>query len=251
MHTIAVANQKGGVAKTTTTITLGHALSELGLRVLLVDMDPQGHLAEGFNISSEEVEADISSVLEGETDIRDIIRNVRPNLDIAPSNILLSAVEAKLFLKHRREDKLKNALASLNGDYDVCLIDCPPSLGLLTVNALSTSDEVLIPMSCEFYSMLGVGLLLQTIEDMRTELNPDLHLLGILPTRATRTIHSREVIERTRAELDGQAHVFEHVVPESVRFREAAAAGMTILEYAPDVPGAHAYRQLAKELTHG
>ncbi len=251
MLKIAVANQKGGVAKTTTAITLGHAMSEMGKRVLLVDMDPQGHLAEGFGMPSEDIDLEMSAVLNGDAQITDIIHNIRPNLDLAPSNIRLSAVEAKLFLKHRREDKLKNALRAVEDRYQVILIDCPPSLGLLTVNALSAVDKVLIPMACEFFSMLGVSLLLQTIEDMRAELNPGLTVLGILPTRATRTIHSREVIQRTQAELDGHVHVFGTVIGESVRFREATALGQTILEYAPDIAGARAYRQLAQELCHG
>lgn len=248
MRRIAVANQKGGVAKTTTVINLGHALAELGQRVLLIDMDPQGHLAEGFGIPAEQLPLEISAVLDGRAQLQEIIRTVRLGLDLAPSNIRLSALEAKLFLKPRREDKLKQALQGIDGLYDFVLIDCPPSLGLLTVNALSAADEILIPMSCEFYSMLGVALLLQTIEDMRVELNPNLRVLGILPTRATRTIHSREVVQRTRRELDNQVHVFDTLISDSVRFREASALGKTIHEHAPNLDGAKAYRQLAEEI---
>lgn len=248
MRKVVVANQKGGVAKTTTTINLAHALAELGHNVLMVDMDPQGHIAEGFGMPAQDFEKDVSMVLDGEMTLKEAIYNVRPNLDLVPSNIFLSSVEAKLFLKTRREDKLKQALGTLNGEYDIALIDCPPSLGLLTVNALSAADDVLIPMTAEFYSMLGVGLLLQTIDDMRAELNPELQVLGILPTKTNRTIHSKEVIRRTRRELKDQVRVFNIVIRDSVRFREAAAMGQTILEYSPDHHGARAYRQLAKEL---
>lgn len=248
MRKIVIANQKGGVAKTTTLINLGHALAERGERVLLVDMDPQGHVAEGFGISGADLTLDMSNVLDGQARITDTIHNVRQNLDLVPSNIYLSSVEAKMFVMTRREDKLKKALGELNGEYSVVLIDSPPSLGLLTVNALSAADDVLIPMTAEYYSMLGVSLLLQTIDEMRLELNPDLNVLGILPTKTNRTIHSREVIQRTRRELKGTVRVFDIVIKDSVRFREAAALGQTILEYAPNHDGAIAYRRLAQEL---
>ena len=251
MFTLAVSNQKGGSAKTTTTINLGAALAVLGKRVLLVDTDPQGHLAEGFGIAAGALDKELSLVLDGKLSLPEIIINVRPNLDLAPSNIRLSYLEAMLFSKHRREDKLKNALATAKTNYDIAIIDCPPSLGLLTVNALSAADSVLVPMVCEFYAMLGVGLLLDVIEEMRVELNPSLTILGILPTRLNRTIHAREVMERTKAELEGRVKVFEPAVDESVRFKEAVAAGKTIFEYAPNVKGAEAYRNLAKEIADG
>jgi len=248
MATLAISNQKGGSAKTTTTINVGAGLALLGKRVLLVDTDPQGHLAEGFGLSSGALEKEISLVLDGKLSLTEIIVNLRPNLDLAPSNIRLSYLEALLFTRHRREDKLKNAIEPARQVYDLILIDCPPSLGLLTVNALSAADQVLIPMVCEFYAMLGVGLLLDVIEDMRAELNPSLKILGILPTRLNRTIHAREVLERTKAELQGRVRIFDPAVNESVRFKEAAAAGQTIFEYAPGIEGAEAYRHLAKEI---
>ena len=251
MPTVAVSNQKGGSAKTTTTINLGAAVALLGKRVLLVDADAQGHLAEGFDLAAGGLDKEISLVLDGKIPLSDIIQTVRPNLDLAPSNIRLSYLEASLFTRHRREDKLKNALAEAKRDYDLILIDCPPSLGLLTVNALSAAERVLIPMVCEFYAMLGVGLLLEVIEDMRVELNPSLDILGVLPTRLNRTIHAREVLQRTKRELKDRVTVFEPPVNESVRFKEAAAAGKTIFEYAPDIQGAEAYRNLAKEIVDG
>ncbi len=248
MPVVAISNQKGGSAKTTTVINVGAGLVELGKRVLLVDTDPQGHLAEGFGISSGGLERELSSVLDGKDSLAEIIVNVRANLDLAPSNIRLSYIEALLFTRHRREDKLKNAIEPARGEYDFILIDCPPSLGLLTVNALSAADYVLIPMVCDFYAMLGVGLLLDVIDDMRAELNTSLGIIGILPTRMNRTVHAREVLERTRVELQGRVRVFEPPVNESVRFKEASAAGQTIFEYAPAIEGAEAYRQLAKEI---
>jgi len=251
MSILAVSNQKGGSAKTTTAINLGAAVAALGKRVLLVDTDPQGHLAEGFAIAAGALDKELSLVLGGKLSLTEIITNIRPNLDLAPSNIRLSYVEASLFTRHRREDKLKNALAEVRNDYDIVIIDCPPSLGLLTVNALSAAECVLVPMVCEFYAMLGVSLLLEVIEDMRAELNPSLRILGILPTRLNRTIHAREVLERTKAELKDRVKVFEPAVNESVRFKEAVAAGKTIFEYAPDIQGAEAYRNLAKEIADG
>lgn len=251
MTTLAVANQKGGSAKTTTTINLGAALAAFDRRVLLVDTDPQGHLAEGFGIASGSLDKEISLVLDGKVTMAEIVINVRPNLDLAPSNIRLSYLEALLFTRHRREDKLKNSLESARNQYDIIVVDCPPSLGLLTVNALSAADCVLIPMVCDFYAMLGVSLLLDVIEEMRIELNPSLRILGILPTRLNRTIHAREVLERTKAELVGRVRVFEPAVNESVRFKEAIAAAKTIFEYAPNLEGAEAYRSLAKEIING
>jgi chromosome partitioning protein len=249
--TLAVSNQKGGSAKTTTAINLGAAIANLGKRVLLVDTDPQGHLAEGFGLAAGALDRELSLVLDGKLSLSEIIVTIRPNLDLAPSNIRLSYLEASLFTRHRREDKLKNALAAAKNSYDIIIIDCPPSLGLLTVNALSAAESVLIPMVCDFYTMLGVGLLLDVIEEMRVELNPSLRILGILPTRFNRTVHAREVLERTKLELRDRVKVFEPAVNESVRFKEAAAAGKTIFEHAPDVKGAEAYRNLAKEIADG
>ncbi len=249
--TLAVSNQKGGSAKTTTALNLGAAIAILGKRVLLVDTDPQGHLAEGFGLPAGALDRELSLVLDGKLSLPEIIITVRPNLDLAPSNIRLSHLEASLFSRHRREDKLKNALAAIKNNYDITIIDCPPSLGLLTVNALSAAESVLIPMVCDFYTMLGVGLLLDVIEEMRVELNPSLRILGILPTRLNRTIHAREVLERTKLELKDRVKVFEPAVNESVRFKEAVAAGKTIFEHAPDIKGAEAYRNLAKEIADG
>jgi chromosome partitioning protein len=246
---IAVANQKGGVAKTTTVIHVGAALAELERRVLLVDLDPQGHLAEGFGLVSDRLEAEISDVLEGSKKMGEIIiPSLRYNLDLAPSNIRLSDMELTLVNLRFREYKLKRALEPIVGRYDYILLDCPPSLGLLTVNALIAADSVLIPMASEYYSMLGVSLLINTINTIRREANPDLAVLGIVHTHHKRTIHAREVVQRTKDELGGQIRVFETPINDSTRFAEAAGQGKTVFETAPDIEGAEAYRAIAKEI---
>lgn len=248
MRIIAIANQKGGSAKTTTTINLGAALALQKKRVLLVDMDPQGHLAEGFGIPAESVEKDISLVLEKKARLTEVIQNLRPKLDLAPSNILLSQTEAVLFTKTRREDRLKAALQQLSQEYDFVLIDCPPSLGLLTVNCLAAAQEVLITMAAEYYALLGVGLLLNTLEDLREELNPDLKILGIVATRVTRTTHSRDVLSHVEENLKSRARLLQTQVKEQVALRNCALSGQTIFEFAPDSEAAQSYTALAKEV---
>ena len=247
---IAVANQKGGVAKTTTTIHLGVALAELGKRVLLVDLDPQGHLAEGFGIVSDRLSNEISDVLDGTSRMSEIIiPEVRPNLDLAPSNIRLSDMELTLVNVRFREYKLQRALEPVLRSYDVILLDCPPSLGLLTVNGLISANEVLIVMATEYYAMLGVSLLIKTIDAIRAEANPQLTVRGIIHTHfKSTTHHAKEVVARTKEELGGHMHVFEPPINDSTRFAEASAAGQTVFDLAPDIPGAVAYRKIAKEL---
>jgi chromosome partitioning protein len=248
---IAIANQKGGVAKTTTVIHLGVALAELGKHVLLIDLDPQGHLAEGFGIVSDRLEAEMSDVLDGSRRLTDIIiPNIRPNLDLAPSNIRLSDMELTLVNMRFREHKLKRALDPILSRYDFILLDCPPSLGLLTVNALICAKQVLIPMASEYYSMLGVSLLIKTIDTLSREANPDLSILGIIHTHHKRTIHAREVVSRTKAELGERVRIFETPINDSTRFAEAAGQGSTVFDLAPEIEGAQAYRQIAKEILH-
>jgi chromosome partitioning protein len=248
---IAVANQKGGTAKTTTVIHLGAAIAELGHKTLLVDLDPQGHLAEGFGIVSDRLETEISDVLEGSKRITDIIiPSIRPNLDLAPSNIRLSDMELTLVNLRFREYRLKRSLEPVLPLYDYILMDCPPSLGLLTVNALIAATYVIIPMASEYFSMLGVSLLVKTVATIRNEANPNLSILGILHTHHKRTIHAREVVNRTRAELGEQIHIFELPVNDSTRFKEASGLGKTVFEIAPDIEGALAYRAIAKEIVN-
>jgi chromosome partitioning protein len=249
---IAVVNQKGGVAKTTTTIHLGVALAQLGKRVLLVDLDAQGHLAEGFGIIADKIEHEMSDVFEGSRSLKDIIMpNIRPSLDLAPSNVRLADMELTLVNMRFREAKLKRALEPASPLYDYILLDCPPNLGLFTINALIAANKILIPMATHFWSMLGVSRLLQSIQAIKQEANPSLTLLGIIPTRFTRTVHAREVIDKTKEEIGQQCHIFEHTINESVRFAEATGQGTTVFDIAPDIEGAQAYREIAKEITNG
>jgi chromosome partitioning protein len=251
-NVIAVANQKGGVAKTTTVIHLGAALAEMGKRVLLVDLDPQGHLAEGFGIVSDTLESEMSEVLEGSKRIADIIISaVRPRLDLAPSNIRLSDMELTLVNVRFRELKLKKALEPMLKLYDYIFLDCPPSLGLLTVNALIAANHVLVPMASEYYSMLGVSLLVKTVQTIKTEGNPELSILGIIHTHHKRTVHAREVFTRTREELGNQVHIFETPINDSTRFAEASGQGRTVFEIAPEIEGAKAYWAIAEEIVSG
>jgi chromosome partitioning protein len=246
---IAVANQKGGAGKTVTAIHLAAAIAAMNQRVLLIDMDPQGHVAEHFGLVADQLQTEMSDVIEGSHPIAEvIIPNIRPNLDIAPSNIRLADMELTLVNLRFREFKLQRALEPVIKRYDYILIDCPPNLGLLTVNALMVAKHVIIPMATEYASMLGVSLLINTIQAIRQEANPDLKIMGIVHTRNKHTVHAREVVERTKNELGSQVRIFEPPVNESTRFTEAFGMGKTVFEVAPDLPGAQAYRKIAEEV---
>jgi chromosome partitioning protein len=215
-------------------------------------MDPQGHLGEWFAYTSATLEKEISSVLDTKLALPDILLPVRPKVDLAPSNIRLSYVETLLYTKYRRESRLKDALQSVQDRYDVILIDCPPSLGVLTVNALSAADSVLIPMACEYGSLLGAGLLLQTIDEIKAEINPRLTVRGVVVTRYTRTINAREIYERAKSELGEAVHIYPETIPDTTRMREAFSLGKPLFEHAPDSPAAVAYQRLAEEvIAHG
>jgi chromosome partitioning protein len=246
---IALCNQKGGVGKTTSTINLGAALTEFGRRVLIVDFDPQGALSVGLGMPAHMLERTIYNVIiERSIGIQDaIIRTGVDNLDLLPSNIDLSAAEVQLVAEVGREHTLVRALRPVIDVYDYILIDCQPSLGLLTVNALAAADGVLIPLECEYFSMRGVALLTDTIEKVRERLNPKLEITGILPTMYDpRTVHSREVMARV-VERFGDI-VFDAVINRTVRFPETTVAGAPITEWAPRSAGAKAYRLLAREV---
>jgi len=251
-HVIAMCNQKGGVGKTTTTINLGAALTELGRKVLLVDFDPQGALSVGLGVNPHELELSVYNLLmEPSVTIDDIMLKTNlPGMHLLPSNIDLSAAEVQLVTEVAREQVLGRALAPVMDEYDLVLIDCQPSLGLLTVNALTASHGVLVPLECEFFALRGVALLVQTIEKVRERLNPRLEMEGILATMYdARTVHGREVLARV-VEAFGD-RVFHTVISRTVRFPETTVAGVPITVYDPSSAAAAAYRQLAKEVLAG
>ena len=246
---VALCNQKGGVGKTTSTINLGAALTEFGRRVLLVDFDPQGALSVGLGVQPHQLDRTIYDVLmESSVSLDDVLLKTNiPGMDLVTSNIDLSAAEVQLVNEVAREQTLARALTPALPDYDLVLIDCQPSLGLLTVNALTAADEVVIPLECEFFSLRGVALLIDTIEKVRERLNPRLHIAGILATMYdARTVHGREVFARV-VEAFGDT-VFDTVITRTVRFPETTVAGEPITTWAPSSSGAQQYRALAKEV---
>ena len=246
---VSMCNQKGGVGKTTTTINLGAALAELGRKVLLVDFGPQGSLSVGLGINPHTLDVSIYTLLLTRgTDPLDVITTTTVDgLDVLPSNIDLSAAEVQLVSEVAREQTLMRVLSKLRPHYDFILIDCAPSLGLLTINALTASDYVIMPLECEFFALRGIALLTDTISKVQDRLNPDLQLLGILGTMYdARTLHSREVLERVVQAFGDD--VFHTVIRRTIKFPETTVAGEPITTYATSSPGADAYRQLAREV---
>lgn len=245
-RTIAVANQKGGVAKTTSVAALGAALNECGNRVLLVDLDPQASLSFSLGLDPDSLDVSIHDVFVGRTPIGKTIQQLA-EADVVPSNIDLAGAEAYLLTRTGREYALRMALEDVQMHYSHVIIDCPPSLGVLTINALTAADEVVIPLQCEALSHRGVGQLLETIEDVRRLTNRELKVAGIIPTMFDpRTSHSREILADVGRRFD--IRVFEPPVRKSIRFAEAPRAGKTILRYASSHPGAAAYRDIARSL---
>ncbi|TYR20191.1 ParA family protein [Corynebacterium urealyticum] len=246
---IAMCNQKGGVGKTTSTINMGAALAEFGRKVLLVDLDPQGALSAGLGISHEELDVTVHNLLvDNSSSIFDaILPSGVENLDLVPANIDLSAAEIQLVNEVGREQALARALRPVMKDYDFIIIDCQPSLGLLSVNALSCADSVMIPVESEYFSLRGLALLMDTVEKVRDRLNFKLEVLGILVTMFDRrTLHAREVMERL-VEAFGDK-VFDSVITRTVRFPETSVAGEPISTWAPKSSGAIQYRNLAAEV---
>jgi chromosome partitioning protein len=246
---IAMCNQKGGVGKTTTTINLGAALADYGRRVLLVDFDPQGALSVGLGIDAYDLDLSVYNlVMERGVKPGDILQQTPvAGMDLLPSNIDLSAAEIQLVSEVAREQALSRALQPIIPEYDVVLVDCQPSLGMLTVNALTAADGVIVPLECEYFALRGVALLQETIEKVRDRLNPRLEIVGLLATMYdSRTVHGREVLTRL-VEAFGD-RVFHTVVSRTVRFPETTVAGLPITSFAPESPGAAAYRQLAREV---
>jgi len=246
---IAMCNQKGGVGKTTSTINLGAALAEYGRKVLLVDLDPQGALSAGLGVPHYELAHTVHNLLvEPRVSIESVLMPTKvENLDLVPSNIDLSAAEIQLVNEVGREHALTRALQPVLDNYDYLLVDCQPSLGLLTVNGLACADGVLIPTECEYFSLRGLALLTDTVEKVRDRLNPKLEISGILLTRYDpRTVNSREVMARV-VERFGDL-VFDTVITRTVRFPETTVAGEPITSWAPKSGGAQAYRALAREV---
>jgi chromosome partitioning protein len=246
---VAVCNQKGGVGKTTTTINLGAALAEQGRRVLLVDFDPQGALSVGLGVQPHELDATVYNLLmERGVSARDVIYKTRVDgMDLLPSNIDLSGGEVQLVHEVGREFVLGRALQPVIPDYDIILIDCQPSLGLLTVNALACADGVLIPLECEYFALRGVALLMETIDKVSTRLSPKLTIDGLLATMYdSRTLHTREVLAGVVAGFGER--VFHTVISRTVRFPDATVAGEPITRFDPACNGANSYRELAKEV---
>ncbi len=246
---VSMCNQKGGVGKTTTTINLGASLVEYGRKVLLVDFDPQGSLSVGLGLNPHEMDLTVYNLLmQNDVSIKDVVVPTGvPGMDLLPSNIDLAAAEVQLVHEVGREQTLQRALAEAMDEYDVILIDCQPSLGLLTVNALTASAGVIVPLECEYFALRGVALLKTTIDKVRERLNPDLEIDGILGTMFDgRTLHSREVMQRL-VEAWGDT-VFHTVIRRTVKFSDSTVAGEPITTYASASAGAESYRQLAKEV---
>lgn len=246
---VAMCNQKGGVGKTTSTINLGAALAEYGRRVLMIDLDPQGALSAGLGIASHELDRTIYNLmLEPSTQLTDVLVPTRvPGVDLLPANIDLSAAEVQLINEVGREQTLGRVIRPLLPMYDYILIDCQPSLGLLTVNALACAHEVLMPLAAEFFSLRGVALLVDTVDKVQSRINPDIKIGGVLVTMFDgRTVHARDVVAML-VDRFGDL-VFDTVISRTVKFPETTVAGEPITSYAPNSSGAEAYRALAREV---
>lgn len=245
---ISVANQKGGVGKTTTTVNLGASLAYLGKKVLLVDIDAQGNATSGVGIRKSDVKEDIYDILVNEVDIKEtILPTSRENLFIVPATLQLAGAEIELTSMMARESRLKLALDEIKADYDYILIDCPPSLGHLTINAFTASDSILIPVQCEYYALEGLSQLLNTVRLVQKHFNPDLAIEGVLLTMFdARTNLGAEVVEEVRRYF--QEKVYEAVIPRNVRLSEAPSHGLSIIDYDIRSKGAEVYQALAKEV---
>lgn len=245
---VALANQKGGVAKTTSTLNLGVALEELGHRVLVVDMDPQGNLTMSQGLDPDEVHPSMFNVLVQGLDIEQVIH--RREVDLAVASIELASAELALASVIGRERALSKALLTVRDRYDFILVDSPPSLGLLTINALTAADAVIVPVQCEYLSLRGLAQLERTLELVRENLNPKVHIAGILPTLYdARTLHGSEAVEILRNSFGDL--VFTTVVKKTIKFAEAPVQGSSVLKYAPHSEAADAYRSLAREVLNG
>ena len=247
---IAIANQKGGVGKTTTAINLSASLAESGKKVLLIDMDPQGNSTSGLGIEKDEKEYTIYELLLGECSIEDCLsESICKDLIVVPSNINLAAVEIELIGTDGKEFILRDSVSSIKDKYDFILIDCPPSLNVLTINAMCTADTVLVPIQCEYYALEGLSQLMHTIELVKERLNPDLEIEGVVFTMYdARTNLSLEVVENVKGNLN--QNIYKTIIPRNVRLAEAPSYGMPITKYDTKSTGAESYRMLAEEVIH-
>ena len=245
---MAIANQKGGVGKTTTTINLSAALAEKGKKVLVIDMDPQGNTTSGLGLDKNNQKYTVYDLLLGEASIEEcIVREVFDNLDVLPSNVDLSGSEIELIGVERKEYILKENVRQVKDDYDYIIIDCPPSLSMLTINAMTTADTILVPIQCEYYALEGLSQLIYTISLVKERLNPELEIEGVVFTMYdARTNLSLQVVENVKGYL--KQNIYKTIIPRNVRLAEAPSHGLPINIYDPRSAGAEAYRALAEEV---
>ena len=245
---IAIANQKGGVGKTTTAINLSSCLADKGQRVLSIDMDPQGNMTSGLGVDKDEVEKTVYDLIIGEAEIDEVIqKDVMENLDVIPTNIDLSAAEIELIGVDDKEFIVRNAVHKIRDNYDFIIIDCPPSLSMLTINAMTTADSVLVPIQCEYYALEGLSQLIHTVQLVKERLNPVLEIEGVVFTMYdARTNLSLQVVENVKDNL--QQNIYKTIIPRNIRLAEAPSYGMPINKYDPKSAGSDAYMRLADEV---